>query len=156
MHAAVWGLMALVGVGCLSPRPPDAFSPAAMLPAEDGWTPRMAVRLGPRMTQAALPLLITRFSPTAPLYLRHLDMLYVRVYESDGAAQTASFAPTDATDVVLRLRDETSTIVLVKPKAPRAPLDRFYLFIDDNDQRIVAYAEGDFMGLLRQAFADSF
>lgn len=143
-------------MGCLSTQPPDAVPPDAFPRVEDGWTSRLSVRLGPRMLQAALPLLMARSSPTASHYLRHLDRVYLQVYEPNGSASPAPlFAPPDD-DVVLRLRDDDSTISLVRPAASAAPLNHFVLFISEDDEQIVAYAEGDMVQLIQHALASSF
>ena len=154
VHAAVWGLLALAWVGCLSAQPPHAFSSDALPTVHSASDPKLSVRLGPRTLRAVLPLLVARSSPTAPLYLRHLDQVYLQIYESDGAETVSPFPPA-ADDVVLRIRDATSTVTLLRPPSS-ATLDRFYLLISEGDERIVAYAEGDFVDLVRQAFANSF
>jgi len=146
---AVGIVLALVASGCVSTRPPSTPSSADFVRSDRD--PRLSIRLGPRALQVALPLLLARSSPAAPLYLRHLDEVVVTVYGSDGA----SFLSPDDSDVILRLRDETSTVWLVRP-SPLAPLDRFYLLVDDGDNQVVAYAEGDLVRLLQQAFATSF
>jgi hypothetical protein len=45
--------------------------------------------------------------------------------------------------------------MLIRP-ANSVPLDRFYLLVDQGDEQIVAYAKGDLVRLVRQAFASSF
>lgn len=153
MHrrVAVGIILALVASGCASTQPPPQSSSADVV--RTGHTPRVSFRLGPRALHVALPLLLARSFPAAPLYLRHLDEVVVSIYGPNGA-DASLLDPADR-DVILRLRDDTSTVWLVRPP-PSAPLDRFYLLVDDGNDQIVAYARGDLVRLVQQAFATSF
>jgi hypothetical protein len=114
------------------------------------------MQFGPRMLQAGLPLLLAHQSPALPLYVRHLDRALVSIYTASGGAPTASPAPravSDAWEVVLRLRDEDATITLLHDTATPT-LDRFYLLMNDDAKRIVAYAKGDLWSVVRQAPRD--
>jgi hypothetical protein len=51
---------------------------------------------------------------------------------------------------VLRLRDDQSTITLLYATTTPA-LDHFYLLIDGDEERIIAYSEGDPWEIVRQA-----
>lgn len=148
--AAVAVVLALVATGCVATKRPPALSSGDFLRTDRD--PSVSIRLGPKALQVALPLLLARSSPTAPLYLRHLDEVVVSVYDSDGDGPLLNRPDSE---FILRIRDETSTVWLVRPN-PSAPLDRFYLLVDDGDEQIVAYARGDLARLVKQAFANSF
>lgn len=145
--------LALVSSGCLSFQSPSALSSGGVVRTDAGQPPNVSLRLGPRALQVVLPLLLARSSPTAPLYLRHLDEVVVSVHRSD-STEAPLLSPTHG-EVVLRVRDETSTVMLIRP-ADSVLLDRFYLLVDGGDEQILAYAKGDLVRLVRQAFATSF
>jgi hypothetical protein len=145
--------LALVASGCLSVRSPSALSPEGVVRPGEGRSSSVSLRLGPRALRVVLPLLLARSSPAAPLYVRHLDEVVVSVYRSDGP-EAPRLSPAHG-ELVLRVRDETSTVMLIRP-ANSVPLDRFYLLVDQGDEQIVAYAKGDLVRLVRQAFASSF
>lgn len=145
----VW---ALTLAGCVQMRAP-ARTPPAFAPHADGWNHQVSMQFGPRMLQAGLPLLLAHQSPELPLYVRHLDRALVSIYTASGGDPTTSPAPravSDAWEVVLRLRGEGATITLLHDTATPA-LDRFCLLMDDDADRIVAYAEGNLWSVVRQA-----
>lgn len=147
-------LLLLPLAGCAGGRtltPPPTADPAAV--AVGRADHRLAVHLGPRMLQVALPLLLARAAPHLPLYLRHLDGLSLHLYAvPDDAPPLATALRASSWEVVLRVREDNANIWLLH--APASPaLDRFYLIVDDGDERIVAYAEGRLLPFLRFAIA---
>jgi len=152
MRAALLAALALALAGCLQTQAPARVDPS-FTPPPDGWDHQVSVRLGPRMLQVGLPLLLAHQSPELPLYFRHLNRVSVSVYTAPAGAPPTPVtrgATLDSWETVLRLRDETSTITLLHDAAAPS-LDRFYLLMDDDTDRIVAYAEGDLWAVVRQA-----
>lgn len=152
MRAAALVVLTVALAGCVQMRAPGHVGPA-FEPPSDSWNHQVSVRLGPRMLRVALPLLVARQSSEAPLYFRHLDRAAVSIYTADGSAAsvpTADLLPRDTWEVVLRLRDDQSTITLLYATTTPA-LDHFYLLIDGDEERIIAYSEGDPWEIVRQA-----
>lgn len=152
MRAALLVALPLMLAGCVQMQTPARVDPA-FAPPSDGWDHEVSVRFGPRWLKVGLPLLLGHQSPELPLYVRHLNRASVSLYTASGGAPAASAFPRavpDAWEVVLRLRDDTSTITLLHDTATPT-LDRFYLLMDNDEDRIVAYAEGDLWDVVRQA-----
>lgn len=143
-------LLAVAWVGCVQTQSPAHVGPAFSPPTDD-WDHQVSVRLGPRMLRVALPLLVARHSPEAPLYFRHLDRVAVSIYAAaESGAPATGLLPRNEWEVVLRLRDDESTITLLH-ETTTPSLDRFYLMMDDGEERVIAYAEGDLWDVVRQA-----
>lgn len=148
-------IASLTLAGCMGMRPPGTLHSAGSSDAlTTGWDRQFSIRLGPRMLHGALPLLLAHRSSHLPLYLRHLDVLSLHLYQRDdeAASDSPAAAPLPSWDVVLCLRDDTSTIRLLRPPESDT-LNRFYLVLDDGDERIVAYAQGRLLPFLRLALA---
>lgn len=153
MRSAVLLALCVALAGCFGTRPPAALRTAGLTETlTHDADPQITLHLGPHVLQVALPLLLARHAPHAPLYLRHVDRLYLSVYTIEDASSDplATLPPSTSWKPVLCLRDEDSTMWVLHPPNP-ATLDRFALLIDDGDERIVAYAEGRLLPLLRFA-----